>query len=80
VRTTLCVTFASLCLGSLTLAATKQERPDQEMLKLMDVLQQWEMIKNLALMRDLSRVEAGTERSATGSTPDTSERRKGKVK
>ena len=70
-RTILCVTFASLCLGSLTLAATKQERPDQEMLKLMDVLQQWEMIKNLELMRDLSRVEAGTERSATGSTPDT---------
>jgi hypothetical protein len=67
-------------LGSLTLAATKQERLDQEMLKLMDVLQQWEMIKNLELMRDVSRVEAGTERSATGSTPDTSERRKGKVK
>ena len=50
------------------------------MLKLMEVLQQWEIIKNLELMRDLSQVEADTERSATGSTKDTSGIKKGKAK
>ena len=76
----LCAALAFFCFGSLGLAATKQERPDQEMLKLMEVLQQWEIIKNLELMRDLSRVEADTERSVTDSTKDGSGIKKGKAK
>lgn len=49
-------------------AATKQETPDKEMLKLMDFLQHWDMIKDLDLIRDFSQVEADAERATTASS------------
>ena len=49
-------------------AATKQETLDKEMVKLMDFLQHWDMIKDLDLMRDLSQVEADAGRATTASS------------
>ena len=43
---------------SSSFAATKQEElPDREMLRVMDLLREWEMIKNLDLMRQLGNLD-----------------------
>jgi hypothetical protein len=67
VRTILYATVVLLCLDCFAPAAFTQEKPDREMLRLMEVLQQWDMIKDLEFMRDLARIEAHTERASTTS-------------
>jgi len=59
-------------------AGTKEERPDREMLKLMELLKEREMIQNLDLMRQLERLDRmeespqdqGTQKSPWGKTKD----------
>jgi hypothetical protein len=53
--------------GTFTLAAAQQDKPDKEMIQLLELLQQWDLIKDLDLMRELSAVEADGERAATTS-------------
>lgn len=61
-------------------AATKQEGPpDQEMLKLMELLRDWEMIKNLDLMRQLGTLEQ-PEGSVTEPRDQTTQRGSAKDK
>ena len=58
--------FLFLCLlhpGSF--AGTRDaERPDREMLRLMDLLQEWEIIQELDLMRQLDTLESAPEKSS----------------
>lgn len=53
-------------------AGTKEEElPDREMLRLLELLREWDMIKNLDLMRQLGNLEGTEERPAgeTGQKP-----------
>lgn len=51
-----------LCAYSPGLAATKQnDRPDKEMLRLMEFLRNWEMIKEMEIMQNLQSVEQGND-------------------
>ncbi len=63
---------------STSFAATKEEqRPDREMLQLMELLREWEMIKNLDLMRQMGDVERVEEAGTGASSQDP---RRGKTK
>jgi len=48
-----------LFVSSPGVAATKDERPDREMLKMMELLREMEMIKQMEMLRDLHVVESG---------------------
>lgn len=60
--------------------AKEEERPDREMLKLMEFLRDWEMIKDLDLMRQLGNLdrmeepatEPGAQNPQRGRTKDRS--------
>jgi hypothetical protein len=53
-------------------AATKQvEQPDKEMLRMMDLLKDWDVINNMEMMKDLQEVapEAGQPPRSGGRAP-----------
>ena len=52
----------------LTLAATQQDKPEKEMIKLLEFLRQWDMIKDLDLLRALPAIEGEGEDGATTSS------------
>jgi hypothetical protein len=60
--------FSSLLVSSLAIAAVPKdaERPDKEMLQMMELLKNMEMIKRIDLMQDMQNVD-----SAGGTTADT---------
>jgi hypothetical protein len=43
------------------LAATKDEPPDREMLRMMEFLREMEMIKQMEMLRDMQVVESGVD-------------------
>ena len=68
-------TFFFLLFHLFSFAGTKEEkRPDREMLKLMELLRDWEMFKNLDLMRQLDSTEPasgqGSPKVQQGKTKD----------
>lgn len=57
-----------------SLAATKEEeRPDKEMLELMEMLREMDMVKELELMRQMDTVN-------NGQTPPSPQKSQGKIK
>ena len=72
--------FVLLLFGPSSFAASKQEEtPDREMLKLMELLRDWDMIKNLDLMRQMEQLERTGDSSAEPE-PRSSRREKTKDK
>lgn len=63
----------------LNLAATQQDKPEKEMIKLLEFLQQWDMIKDLDLMRELPAMEGEGEHGATTSSRKESPARKKEI-
>ena len=53
----------ALLLPSVGGAATKEEPPDREMLKMMDFLREMEMIKQMEMLRDMHVVESAGDQS-----------------
>lgn len=51
----------ALLVGSPAKAATKDDPPDREMLKMMEFLKEMEMIKQMEMLRDMPVVEASGE-------------------
>lgn len=61
-----------LLLDPTALAATKQdELPDREMLRMIDFLRDWEMIKNMEMMRELQAMEQAGDRGSKTATQKT---------
>ena len=60
-----------LFVSSPGVAATKDEPPDREMLKMMELLREMEMIKQMEMLRDMHVVESGVD-SAKNSMPQKS--------
>lgn len=61
-------------------ALRAEEEPDREMLRLMELLQEWEIINNLDMMRQLETVErieeTSAERGYQESPPEEKEKQK----
>ena len=73
------ITSFLLLLHLFSFAGTREEkRPDQEMLRLMEFLREWDMIKNLDFMRQLDSVsrmeeaasEQGFQKAQRGKAKD----------
>ncbi len=61
-----------LLLDPMALAATqKDESPDREMLQMIDFLRDWEMIKNMEMMRELQAIEQAGNQGSKASTQKT---------
>jgi hypothetical protein len=58
----------ALLVPTVGIAATKDEPPDREMLKMMEFLRDMEMIKQMEMLRDMHVVESAGEQSK-GPTP-----------
>ena len=57
-RTARCIVLVLLLLAApLVLAAEQQDKPDKEMIRLLEFLQRWDMIKDWDLMRELPAIE-----------------------
>jgi hypothetical protein len=70
--------FMSVLLSSGAIAAVAKdtERPDKEMLQMMELLKNMEMIKNIDLMQDMQNVDS----SAAGAAADSSAQKSQVVK
>ena len=57
-----------LALSALAVAATKDnQRPDKEMLQMMDLLREMEMIRQMDMIQDMGRIEGdGDQRKESG--------------
>jgi hypothetical protein len=53
----------ALLVSSVGVAATKDEPPDREMLKMMEFLREMEMIKQMEMLRDMHVVESTGDQS-----------------
>jgi len=60
----LILSFA-LLVSSVGVAATKDEPPDREMLKMMEFLREMEMIKQMEMLRDMHVVENAGDQAKT---------------
>ena len=57
-RTARCLVLVLVLLPApLVLAAAPQDKPEKEMIRLLEVLQRWDMIKDWDLMRELPAIE-----------------------
>jgi hypothetical protein len=65
------ILFLALLVSSLGIAATKDEPPDREMLKMMEFLREMEMIKQMEMLRDMHVVESAGDQ-AKNPTPQKS--------
>jgi hypothetical protein len=61
----------ALLVPSVGIAATKDEPPDREMLKMMEFLREMEMIKQMEMLRDMHVVESAGDQ-AKNPTPQKS--------
>lgn len=70
--------FLLLLFCSSSFAGTKQEElPDRELLKLMEFLREWDMIKDLDMMRQLGNLDRAQEPTAE---PGPQQGQRGKTK
>lgn len=63
------VFFFVLFYSSVGFAATRDEPPDREMLKMMEFLREMEMIKQMEMLRDMHVVENAGDQAKTPQKP-----------